>query len=161
MAYTVNDRDEVKDKLDEMGIDSVQDIRRAHGSRRQKLSRAEDAQQLGLHATATPGEFAADIAALEAARTQLRAQADVVERLLAEARELATPMNDGHGPIAKVMKRAFGRRAGDVRGVVRALTQYRDELQRVLTAIQRTLDSYRMTEDAARQRLTVSGGDNA
>jgi hypothetical protein len=161
VAYTVNDRGDVNDRLDELGIDSVRDIRRAHGSYRHRLSRAEDAGRLDLHATGSPAEFAANIAALQAANTELRRQADVVDGLLAEARTLATPMQDGHGPIARVMKRAFGKRAGDAQGVVLALTEYREELHRVLNAIQRTLDSYHLTEEAARQRLTVSGGDNA
>ena len=161
MAYTVHDDGDVNKKLDQYGVDSVQDIRRAHGSRRHKLSQAEEAGRLDLLAAGSPGEFAANIQALQAANTELRRQADLVEGLLLEATTLATPMNDGHGPIARVMRTAFGKRAGDARGVVRALSQYRDELNHVLNAIQRTLDSYHLTEDAARQRLTVSGGDNA
>lgn len=159
-TYTVHDRDDVKDKLKELDVDSVGEIRRAHGSHRHKLAHADDAARLDLHATGSPDQVAANIAALVAAKTELIRQADDVEELLQEARTLATPMNDGHGPIARAMSRAFRERADDMQGTARALTNYYNELQNVLTAIQHTLDSYQLTELSARQRLSASGGDN-
>ena len=159
-GYTVHDRADVKEKLDEFGVHSVGQIRRAHGSRHHRLAQAQDAERLDLQATGSPGQVAANVEALVRAKTVLGQQADAVNRLLAEARQLATPMSDGHGPIASAMKTAFRDRADDTRGAVRALTDYRDELTLVLTAIQQTLGSYDQSDLMARQRLSVSGDDH-
>jgi Excreted virulence factor EspC, type VII ESX diderm len=159
-SYTVHDRADVEEKLDELGVHSVGQIRRAHGSRHHRLAQAEDAERLDLQATGSPDQIAANFEALVRAKTVLGQQADAVNRLLAEAQHLATPMRDGHGPIAAAMKAAFNERADDTRGAVRALTDYRDELALVLAAIQQTLDSYNQSDLMARQRLSVSGDDH-
>jgi hypothetical protein len=157
-SYTVYDRAEVRQKLDELGIDSVGEIRRAHGSHRHRLARAQDTERLDLYATGTPDRVAADLDALASAKDRLVQQAAAVDELLREARRLATPMHDGHGPVAKAMRAAFHERAGEAEGVVRALTDYRDELTKVLGAIQQTMESYGRSELSARQRLSASGG---
>jgi len=156
-GYTVHDRADVREKLDDFGIHSVGQIRRAHGSHRHKLAHAHDADLLDLQATGSPDQIAANLDALCTARDALRCQADAVDRLLGEARDLATPMRDGHGPIARAMRAAFHERADDVRGAMRALTDYRDELNLVLTAVQQTVDSYQQSELSATQRLSASG----
>jgi hypothetical protein len=158
--YTVRDRADVKEKLDELDVHSVGQIRRAHGSHRHRLDQAQDAERLDVYATGSPGQVAADFAALVRAKTVLGQQADAVNTLLAEAQHLATPMRDGHGPIAAAMKAAFRERADDERGTVRALTDYRDELGLVLASIQQTLENYSQSDLMARQRLTVSRDDH-
>lgn len=159
-GYTVYDREAAKKKLDELGVHSAGEIRRAHGSYRHHIAEAQDAQRLDLHASGSPGQIAANLDALARAKAALGGQAIEVDRLLAQARELATPMLDGHGPIARAMKGAFHERAGDTNGAIRALTEYRRELTLVLTAIQQTMDSYDQSELAAKQRLSRAGGDH-
>jgi hypothetical protein len=158
--YIVHDRGDVREKLEEYGIENVGQIRRAHGSYHHRLAQAEDAERLDLHATGSPGQVAANLEALAQAKKVLGEQAGAVNELLAEANHLATPMSDGHGPIARAMRAAFHERADDVQGAVRALTDYRDELTLVLAAIQQTLDSYDRSELTATQRLSPAGSDS-
>jgi hypothetical protein len=159
-TYTVYDREAAREKLDELGVHSAGQIRRAHGSYRHNIAEAHDAERLDLHASGLPGQIAANLDALARAKAVLAGQAIEVGRLLAQARDLATPMQDGHGPIAKAMKAAFHERAGHTNGAVRALTEYQRELTLVLTAIQQTMDSYDQSELTARQRLGRAGGDH-
>ena len=158
--HKVRDEDDVDRLLDKYDVDSVNDIRRAHGSRRHRVGETEDAGRLDLQATATPDQMAANIVALGEARNDLMGQYAVVDGLIKNANGLGTGMKDGHGPIAKAIRARFHVSADDAQGVVRALTDYRDELGRVLQAIHQTLASYDQTELAAARRLTVSGGDN-
>jgi|GEM_PF-4895087 len=128
----------------------------ARGTRR--LARAHDAVRLDLHAAGTPDRVAADLDALASAKDRLVQQAAAVDELLCEARRLATPMHDGHGPMAEAMQAPFHQRAEELQGVVRALTDYRDGLTMVLSAIQQTMESYGRSGLPARRRLGASGG---
>jgi hypothetical protein len=159
--YMVYDRGDVREKLEELGVENVGQIRRAHGSYHHKLAHAQDTERLDLHATGSPDQIAANLAALASAKKVLVEQADAVNELLDETNHLATPMSDGHGPIARAMRTAFRERADDVQGAVRALTDYRDELTLVLAAIQQTMDSYDRSEQTATRWLSTSGSDDA
>lgn len=158
--HTVRDEDDVERLIDRYDVDSVTDIRRAHGSRRHRIADAGEAGRLDLHASGTPDQMAANVAALTETRNQLVGQLGVVNGLIENATGLGTGMRDGHGPVARAMRATFRERADDVDGVLRALTGYRDELTMVMQAIHQTLDSYDRTELAAAQRLTVTEGGN-
>lgn len=160
----VRDGDDVDRHLDRLedryGIDSVDDVRRMHGSRWHRIARTEDAERLDLHATGQADRMATDIVALTKARDDLTAQLGEVNRLVIESDGLRGRMLDGNGPISAAMRRRFREYAGEATGVARALTEYREELMMVMTAVQQTLDSYQRTEQAAVRRLTVSEGEN-
>ena len=160
MSYEVERRSEVEERLRDFeredGIDSVNAIRRAHGSSRRRIHGATDTGPLALDADASPGQLAADYAALARANEQLSQQLAVVNELIADARRLARPMNDGHGPIASAMRIAFAERAEDADGAVRALVAYRDELTGVIHAIRRTMEQYqRIDADLAQAMVTI------
>jgi hypothetical protein len=165
VSYEVNDRTEVRERLEEFrredGIDSVEDIRRAHGARRRRIAAVGDAAHLDLRADAAPGQLAADYAALSAAFTSIYGQIDEVERLITEARDLAQErMRDGHGPIASAMRAAFRECADDAEGAARALTSYRDELLNLALAIRNTMTLYQQIDSDLTQHLSTMGGQH-
>lgn len=157
--YEVHDRGDVRDRLQGFGVDSVADIRRARGSRHHKLHHTGESEQLGVYATGSPNELAANVDALTRASGRLAEQAHAVDELIAEAKRLLTPMHDGHGPIARAMRPAFHERADDTSGVLRALTEYQAELNRVRAAVQRSLETYAGSEQASARRLTYGGSN--
>lgn len=165
MSYRVDNRSEVNDRLEDFerqdGIDSVGDIRRAHGARRHRIAATADAEHLGLQADAAPGQLAADYAALGRTHAELSGQLAVIDGLIREASRLARPMNDGHGPIAHAMGLAFGDRADDPDGAVQALRAYRAELTNVIDAIGRTMAQYQSIDSDLADLLTVAGEPNA
>lgn len=165
MSYEVKSRSEVKERLDEIerahGIDSVNDVRRAHGSHHHRIGAVGAAAVLDLHADAAPGQLAADYAALTAALNGINEQIGVIEGLILDAGTLANePMRDGHGPIAHAMKAAFTQCADDAEGAVRALTSYRDELRNLVMAIQNTLTLYQRIDSDLVQHLNHAGGQH-
>lgn len=161
MSYRVDNRSEVRERLEdferEHGIDSVDDIRRAHGSRRHRIAAAGETGQLGLRADGAPGELTADYAALANAHRALSAQLDKLDGLIADATRLARPLNDGHGPIAHAVSAAFAERVEDADGAVRALVGYRDELGNVVAAIERTMVQYQRIDTDLADYLTTVG----
>jgi CRP-like cAMP-binding protein len=165
VSYEVKSRSEVKERLNEIerehGIDSVGDIRRAHGSHRHRIGAVQDAAVLNLHADAAPGQLAADYAALTNAMNSISEQVRLVEALIVEARALAREsMKDGHGPIAHAMEETFRRRADSADGAVRALTSYRDELHNLALAIQNTMLLYQRIDSDLVQHLNSVGGQH-
>lgn len=165
MSYEVDNRSEVKDRLEDFerqdGIDSVGDIRRAHGSRRHRIAATGDAAHLGLQADAAPGQLAADYAALAGTHRELSGQLGVIDGLIRQASRLARPMNDGHGPIAYAMRLAFNERADDADGAVQALRSYRAELGNVVDAIARTMAQYQVIDSTLAQQLAGVGEQHA
>jgi len=166
VSYEVKTRSEVRQRLDELereyGIDSVGDIRRAHGSHHHRIGVVGEAGVLALHADAAPGQLAADYTALATALSCIDAQIGVVEGLMLDAGTLAREsMRDGHGPIAHAMKGTFQQCAGGDTGTVRALTSYRDELRNLEMAIQNTMTLYQRIDSDLVQYLTNAGGQHA
>ena len=159
MTYEVHDRGDVNDKLKQFGVDSVNDIRHAHGSRHHRIRHAGDAAQIDLNATGSPDQISADLDALNAANAELTDHAHAVDALISKARDLVTPMRDGHGPIAHAMRPAFHERAADAEGVLRALTSYRDELRLVIDAVQQSMAAYGSSELDAARHLTARNAD--
>ncbi len=159
--HKVRDEDDVERLIDRYGMETVTEIRRANGSYRHRVQETDEAGRLDLYATGSPDQMAANIAALLDARRVLGEQYAAVEALIIDADGLGTGMQDGHGPIARAISARFRETADDAQGVVRALTDYRNELGMVIQAIHQTLASYDQTEVAAARRLTVSGGGNA
>ena len=161
MSYEVDSRAEAKERLKEFGTDSVAEIRHAHGSHHHRIRPALDAQQLTLQANAAPGQLAADYAALTTALGEIKGQVAAVEALMIEAARLAQErMMDGHGPIAHAMKAAFRHCAADEEGAVRALTSYRDELQNLALAIEKTRTLYQQIDSDLVQHLNTAGGQH-
>jgi hypothetical protein len=164
VSYEVRTRSEVRERLDglerECGIDSVADIRRAHGSYHHHIGVAGEAGALALHADAAPGQLAADYDALATALSGINEQIGVVEELILDAGPLAhETMRDGHGPIAHAMREAFRHYADD--GMVRALTLYRDELRNLGMAIRNTMTLYQRTDSDLVHYLNGAGGRHA
>lgn len=165
MSYEVKSRSEVREHLEELkreyGIDSVDDVRRAHGSHHHRIETVQDAAALGLRADAAPGQLAADYAALARALNGIDEQVAVVEGLIAEAGGLASEsMRDGHGPIANAMREVFRRRADGAGGAVRALASYRDELRNLATAIQNSMTLYQRIDSDLVRQLNSAGGQH-
>jgi len=160
VSYRVDNRSEARERLEdferEHGIDGVDDIRRAHGSRRHRIDAAGETGQLGLQAGGAPGELTADYAALANAHRALSSQLEKLDGLIADATRLARPLNDGHGPIAHAVSSAFAERVEDADGAVRALVGYRTELGNVVAAIERTMAQYqRVDTDLADYLATI------
>ena len=162
MSYEVKSRSEVKERLDELdreyGTDSVDDIRRAHGSHRHRIRAVGDVGVLALDADAAPGQLAAGYDALATALSRIDEQIGVVEGLIRDAGALAhESMHDGHGPIAHAIDRAFKRSAGGEEGTVRALTSYRDELRDLEMAIRQTMTLYQRIDPDLVRHLDSAG----
>lgn len=159
--HTMNDRGDAERLLDRRGVDSVEDIRRANGSRHRRIEHAGPADRLDLSATGSADRMATDIVALEQARGQLLAQLFQLEELIRGVRDdLGRGMTDGHGPIAANIRPMFRDRAHGPSGVVRALRNYHAELMDVIVVIDQTLDSYRQTDATAARRVSAAGGQN-
>ncbi|MFD5826086.1 hypothetical protein [Lentzea sp. NPDC060358] len=77
-----------------------------------------------------PGDFDQAIGLLRRRRDELAGH-------LADSAVLATPLTDGTGPVALHMRKAFGLRARDTEGGVRAsLTSYVQQLDLVIQALE-------------------------
>jgi hypothetical protein len=71
--------------------------------------------------------------------------------------ELAQPLGDGKGPVAKHMRRAFGLRAGDVGGGVQvALRSYLDELEVLRDALHQVRRTQQAEDAQAAQDLRAA-----
>lgn len=161
----VADRGDVKKELADLrkehGVDSASDVRRAHGSYKRDVREAQDTEQLGLHADGTPGQLAADYAALRTTLGFLGHQREKVADLVRRANGIADNMLDGHGPIAHAMRATFSERADYAAGALKMLIDYATELDSVIAALNRTAAAYEQADADAMQRLLASGGDHA
>jgi hypothetical protein len=84
----------------------------------------------GDHVEIDPADF-------DQAVRQLYRRRDELARYLADSAALATPLPDGKGPVAVQMRKAFGLRARDVEGGVRAALQsYVRQLDLVIDALE-------------------------
>ncbi|MEU5694629.1 hypothetical protein [Actinosynnema sp. NPDC020468] len=90
----------------------------------------------------------------ELARTEgdLDKARDVLSELLDRAAELEGPLGDGKGPVSRQMRQAFGLRADDVGGGVRAaLKSYLAELESLRAAMHEVGRTHRQQDaEAAR-----------
>ncbi|MEU7481701.1 hypothetical protein AB0A63_37395 [Lentzea sp. NPDC042327] len=78
-----------------------------------------------------------DPADFDQAIRQLHRRRDELAGHLADSAVLAAPLPDGKGPVARQMRKAFGLRARDVEGGVRAALQsYVQQLDLVIDALE-------------------------
>ncbi|WP_154697742.1 hypothetical protein [Lentzea guizhouensis] len=94
---------------------------------------------IGLVGIPTTGADRVEIdpADFDQAVRQLHRRRDELAGYLAQSAELATPLPDGKGPVAVQMRKAFGLRARDVEGGVRAALQsYVQQLDLVIDALE-------------------------
>ncbi len=88
------------------------------------------------------GSFSSAVADLE------RLHAELTELLARTDREVEQPLGDGKGPVARNMRQAFGLRAGDLGGGVRAaLRSYLEELTEVREALHQVSSTHRAQDE--------------
>jgi hypothetical protein len=154
----VDSERDVERELDERNVDSINDIRRAHGSRRRHIADVGESAHLGLNADASPDRLEMNYAVLETVLPELIRQQARVEGMISAAAELVEDVNDGHGPIAHAMKKAFKQRANQAEGVLRALTRYNAELNLLIEGLRRSKTLYDRIDTEAAQQLNARGG---
>ena len=94
-----------------------------------------------------PGDFDQAIRLLHQRRDELAGH-------LADSAVLATPLPDGKGPVAVQMRKAFGLRARDTEGGVRAaLTSYVQQLDLVINALENVKKTHVATDENAAATL--------
>ncbi|HEX7304743.1 hypothetical protein [Lentzea sp.] len=94
-----------------------------------------------------PGDFDQAIRLLHRRRDELAGH-------LADSAVLATPLTDGTGPVAVQMRKAFGLRARDTEGGVRAaLTSYVQQLDLVIQALESVKQTQVATDENAAATL--------
>lgn len=149
---------DVEQELDDRGVDNINDIRRAHGSRKHHIADVGESAHLGLNADAAPDRLEMNYAVLETVLPELVRQQARVEALIGTAAELVEDVNDGHGPIAHAMRTEFRRRADQGEGVLHALTRYHSELNLLIDGLRRSKALYDRIDAEAAQHLAARGG---
>jgi hypothetical protein len=158
VSYEVDDKKDVREKLDELGIDSVADVRRAGGARYHDVPELLDAEQLNLTANGSPDAMTAvpdDLVRISRHVSDVR---DLVHELLDDVRHLAGHQFDGWGPIAKRMAACMTDRAGAATGAERAVSGYLAELAALDAALSSAAVTYaaRDQENAANLRRVAT-----
>lgn len=128
MSYEVNSRKEIRQRLEELGVDSVEDIRRAHGSRRRDVPAVVEAERLALQAHGSPESMSVVVDELARVAGRVGAVRDEIRDLLDDVRGLGGRQSDGWGPIAERMAACVTDRAGVERGAEQAVAGYLAEL---------------------------------
>ncbi|MGB3437357.1 MAG: hypothetical protein WBA97_01285 [Actinophytocola sp.] len=157
MSYEVDDKKDVREKLDELGIDSVDDVRRAGGARHRDVPALIEAERLDLTANGSPDAMAAvpdELVRISRCVSDVR---DHIHELLGEVRHLAGHQFDGWGPIAKRMAACMTDRASAATGAELAVNGYLAELAALDAALNSAAVTYatRDQENAANLRRAV------
>jgi uncharacterized membrane protein YdfJ with MMPL/SSD domain len=160
LSYEVSSKRAVEQKLDELGVDSVRDIRRAGGARHHDIPAVLQAEQLNLRTQGSSGSMSAVIDDLLGISGHISAVRDDLHEVLAEVRQFGGRQFDGWGPIAKRMAVCVSDRAGPDAGAERALTGYLAELDALDAVLTRTAALYAETElDNAEQLRRAARAD--
>lgn len=160
MTYEVDSRKEVARKLEELGVDSVRDIRRAGGACRHDVPAVLQAEQLTLQTHGSPDTVAAVTADLLEIGGYLSSVRDELHGLLGEVRQLGGHQSDGWGPIADRMAARVSAQAGPEAGAERALASYLAELADLHAVLTQTAALYAaMEQDNTEQLRRAAHGD--
>lgn len=142
MSFEVNSKKEVERKLEELGVDSVGDIRRSGGAYHHEVPAAIQAEQLSLQAHGSPDSMAAvmdDLLKISGCISTVR---DEIHDVLGEVSQLGGHQFDGWGPIAERMAACMADRAGPDAGAQRALASYLAELGGLDAVLTQTAAQY-------------------
>lgn len=142
MSYEVDSKQEVKQKLEQLDVDSIQDVRRAGGAYRHDVPAVIQAEQLSLQAQGTPGSMSVVPDELLDVSGQISKVRDEIHGILGETRQLGGHQFDGWGPIADRMAACVSDRAGPDAGAERALVGYLAELESLDAVLTRTAALY-------------------
>ncbi|HEV2779013.1 MAG TPA: hypothetical protein VGX25_06380 [Actinophytocola sp.] len=153
MSYEVDTLKEVKQKLEELGVDSVSDVRRAGGAYRRDIPAVIQAEQLHLSAHASPGSMTASPDELVRIGRYISMVRDEIHALIAEVRLLSGHQFDGWGPIAERMAACVSARTGPDTGAERALTSYLAELADLEAVLTQTAVLYASLEQESVEQL--------
>jgi hypothetical protein len=135
VSYEVDDKKDVQKRLHELGIDSVDDVRRAHGAHHHDVPGLIEAERLDLAANGSPDVMAAVPDELVRISGEVSRVRDRIGALLAGVTGLAGHQADGWGPIADRMAACMTDRAGAATGAERAVRGYLAELEALGTAL--------------------------
>jgi hypothetical protein len=160
MSYEVNSKEEVRQKLSELGVDSVSDIRRAHGAHHRDVPAVIEAETLTLQSHGSPESMAAVADELVQISGHISAVRDEVRDVLGEVAQLGGHQFDGWGPIAKRMAAGVSDRVGPDAGAERALQSYLAELADLDAVLTHTAVLYASVEqDSVAQLRRAAHGD--
>ena len=159
MSYEVDDKKDIQRKLDELGIDSVDDVRRAGGARHRDVPELLRAERLDLVANGSPEAMAAVPDELVRISEEVRRTRDDIHALLAGVPNLAGHQFDGWGPIAKRMAACMTDRAGATTGAERAVSGYLAELAALDAALTGAAVVYATRDEENAAELRRAAGD--
>lgn len=160
MSYEVDSRKEVRQRLEELGVDSVRDIRRAGGAHHHDAPAAIQAEQLNLQAHGAPDSMAVvtdDLLRTSGAISDAR---DEIHEILDEIRELGGHQFDGWGPISDRIATCMSDRAGPDTGAEAAVASYLAELGDLDAALTHTAALYAAVEQDSMEQLRRATRDN-
>src|SRR5438067_740895 len=100
-----------------------------------------------------------DPAEIAAANAELGRRYDELSDLLAQAKELASPLRDGGSPVADHLRKAFGIRGSADAGVQAVLQGYLDELNALRDAIRQAAAGHQAADEQAQDSLTAIRAD--
>lgn len=160
MSYEVDSRKEVKQKLEELGVDSVRDIRRAGGAYHHDVPAAIQAEQLHLQAHGSTDSVAVVTDDLLRTSDAISAVRDGIHGVLGEIRQLGGRQFDGWGPIADRMAACVSDRAGPEAGAEQAVASYLAELNDLDAALASTAVLYAAVEQDSTEQFRRATRDD-
>jgi hypothetical protein len=153
VTYEVDSRKEVERQLDELGVDSVRDIRRAGGAYHHDVPAVLQAEQLNLQAQGSPDSVTAVIDELVRISGQISGVRDELHELLGEVRQLGGHQSDGWGPISERMAACVTDRSGPEAGADAAVSGYLAELAGLDGVLTHTAALYAEVEQNSEAQL--------
>jgi hypothetical protein len=160
VSYEVDTKHEVKEKLADLGVDSVQDVRRAGGAFHHDVPTVIQAEQLSLQAHGTPGSMTVVLEDLLAVNGHIGKLRDEIHGILGDAKQLGGHQFDGWGPIADRMAACVSDRAGPDAGVERALISYLTELEDLASVLTQAAALYAEVDQHGEDQLRKAAHGN-
>jgi hypothetical protein len=151
---------EVRQKIEELGVDSVRDVRRAGGAYRHDVPAALQAEQLGLLAHGSPDSVAVVTDDLLRTTDAISGVRDELHGILGEIRQLGGHQFDGWGPIAERMATCVSDRVGPEAGAEHAVGSYLAELGNLDAALTHTAALYAAVEQDSTEQLRRAARDD-
>jgi hypothetical protein len=153
VSYELNSKNEARKKLEELGIDSVGDVRRANGAYRRDIPAVIAAEQLTLQSHGSPGSMTASVDDLTQISGHISTVRDDVHDVLGVIRQLGGHQFDGWGPIADRMAAGVSDRVGPDVGAEHALASYLAELADLDAVLTQTAVLYAGVEQNSVEQL--------
>lgn len=154
--YRLQDRADAQKLLRDLGkqpqtpkhVASADDVRAPTGAGSAELVGVDD------------GAIELDPQEIAAADAELARRQDELSDLLAQAKELETPLRDGSSPVAAHLRKAFGLRGSADSGVQATLRGYLDELAALRDAIRQAGSSHQRVDEQAQDSLRAINRDS-